>query len=110
MAERQSVAVLQQIRTLFGAGTAAGLDDGQLLIVLSGGRPVEGAHVAGGGKRFRVRGVTGRDGRARLWLPATERVGRLVAWHADLGVTSASETWKPKAASSCQRAQVRLVY
>ena len=31
MAERQSVAVFQQFRTLFGAGTAVGLDDGQLL-------------------------------------------------------------------------------
>ena len=61
------------------------------VIVLSGGRPVEGARVAGGGQRFRVRGVTGRDGRAKLWLPATERVGRLVAWHRDLGVNSASE-------------------
>ena len=31
MAERHSVAVLQQLGTLFNAGTAAGLDDGQLL-------------------------------------------------------------------------------
>ena len=31
MAERQSVAVFQQFRTLYGAGTAVGLDDGQLL-------------------------------------------------------------------------------
>jgi DNA-directed RNA polymerase specialized sigma24 family protein len=31
MAERHSVAFLQQLGTLFNAGTAAGLDDGQLL-------------------------------------------------------------------------------
>jgi len=31
MAARQRVAVLEQLRTLFSAGTAAGLDDGQLL-------------------------------------------------------------------------------
>jgi hypothetical protein len=31
MAERQSVAVIQQFRALLGAGTAAGLEDGQLL-------------------------------------------------------------------------------
>ena len=33
--------------------------------------------------------MTGRDGKAKLWLPATERIGRLVAWHRDLGVNSA---------------------
>jgi RNA polymerase sigma factor (sigma-70 family) len=31
MTEKQSVAVFQQLRTLFGAGTASGLDDGQLV-------------------------------------------------------------------------------
>ena len=61
------------------------------VIVLSDGRPVEGAHIAAGGQRFEVRGVTGRDGKAKLWLPATERVSRLIAWHRDLGVNSANK-------------------
>jgi RNA polymerase sigma factor (sigma-70 family) len=59
------------------------------VVVLSHGRPVEGAQVVAGGQRFSSRAVTGRDGKATLWHPATERVFTLVAWHRDLGVASA---------------------
>ena len=33
-----------------------------------------------------VRGVTGPEGKVQLRLPATERLGELVAWHPQLGV------------------------
>ncbi|MFI5457513.1 MAG: sigma-70 family RNA polymerase sigma factor [Isosphaerales bacterium] len=54
--------------------------------VLSQGRPVAGAHVAAVGTDFHVQGVTGQDGKARLKLPAKERLSELVAWHPTLGV------------------------
>ncbi len=53
--------------------------------VLSDGRPVEGALVAGEGHSFKVRGITGQDGQATLWLPTTERLQQLVAWHTGRG-------------------------
>lgn len=56
------------------------------VIVLSGGRPVEGAHVAATGQQFHIRGVTGRDGKVTLRLPATDPLTGLVAWHPDLGI------------------------
>jgi RNA polymerase sigma factor (sigma-70 family) len=59
------------------------------VIVLSVGRPVEGAHVVGGGQKFRVHGVTGRDGKAKLLLPATEQIYTLAAWHREFGVNAA---------------------
>ncbi len=54
--------------------------------VLAEGRPVAGAHVAALGADFQVDGVTGRDGKARLKLPAKDRLTELVAWHPTLGV------------------------
>ena len=53
--------------------------------VLSQGRPVAGAQVAAVGTDFHVHGVTGQDGKARLRLPAKERLSELVAWHPTLG-------------------------
>jgi len=58
------------------------------VIVLSDGRPVEAAHVVAGGQNFRVHAVTGRDGKAKLLLPGTGRVYRLVASHRQLGVNA----------------------
>ena len=55
--------------------------------VLAEGRPVPGAHVAALGADFQVEGVTGQDGKARLKLPAKDRLSELVAWHPTLGVS-----------------------
>ena len=59
----------------------------RVVTVLSEGRPVAGAHVAALGTGFQVQGVTGRDGIARLRLPAKEKLTELVAWHPRLGVS-----------------------
>ncbi len=56
--------------------------------VLSEGRPVQDAQVAGSGTGFKVQGVTGQDGKAQLRLPAGEPLERLSAWHPQLGVSS----------------------
>ena len=55
--------------------------------VLSEGRPVAGAHVAAMGTDFEVQGITGVDGKLRLWLPAKEPVTEVVAWHPTLGAS-----------------------
>jgi RNA polymerase sigma factor (sigma-70 family) len=59
--------------------------------VLSGGHPVEGAHVVGVGRQSKVRGVTGGDGKIQLRIPAKEGLYALVAWHPKLGVSGARE-------------------
>ncbi len=56
------------------------------VVVLAGGRPVEGAQVVGSGISFNVHGVTDPDGKVRLRLPAQERLQELLAWHGTLGV------------------------
>ena len=56
------------------------------IAVMSEGRPVPGAQVAVSGAGFRVLGVSGRDGKLQLELPANGRISKLVAWHPDLGV------------------------
>ncbi|APW61834.1 sigma-70 family RNA polymerase sigma factor [Paludisphaera borealis] len=55
------------------------------VVVVSEGRPVAGAQVVASGTSFQVQGVTGQDGKARLRLPAEERLRELVAWHPTLG-------------------------
>jgi hypothetical protein len=54
--------------------------------VRADGRPVTGAQVAAQGTNYQVEGVTGRDGKVRLKLPAKERISKVVAWHPTLGV------------------------
>lgn len=54
--------------------------------VVAGSRPVEGAQVMAGGGYFRSTGVTGRDGRVLLHVPAGESLEELAAWHPQLGV------------------------
>lgn len=78
-------------RTSFASGVDLSLSPALTheVIVLSGGRPVEGARVAATGQQFKVCGVTGRDGKVKLQLPATERLTTLVAWHPELGVNGA---------------------
>jgi hypothetical protein len=55
--------------------------------VLSCGQPVEGAHLAASGPGFRVRGVTDKDGKCRIHMPAGQTLRELFAWHPELGVT-----------------------
>ncbi len=54
--------------------------------VLSQGHPAAGARVAAKGTDFQVEGITGPDGKARLRVPAKERINEVVAWHPTLGV------------------------
>ncbi len=58
------------------------------VVVLSEGRPVAAARVAATGSCFKVRGVTGPEGRVELRLPADERLRGLVAWHPSLGAAA----------------------
>ncbi len=55
--------------------------------VLSQGHPAAGARVAAKGTDFQVQGTTGADGKARLRVPAKERISEVVAWHPTLGVS-----------------------
>ena len=56
------------------------------VVVLSEGRPVEGAQVMAEGFGFDVYGTTESNGRVQLLIPATEPLRELVAWHPQLGV------------------------
>lgn|GEM_PF-3564385 len=62
------------------------------LTVLSGGRPVAGAHVVASGTAFRTEAVTGPDGKAHLPIPANHQIQELVAWHPELGVNGLRES------------------
>ena len=55
--------------------------------VVSAGRPVAGAHIAAVGPEFEIEGITDKDGKAPLKLPAKARLSDLVAWHPMLGVS-----------------------
>ena len=54
--------------------------------VTSNDKPVADAQVVAEGHYFEVTGTTGRDGVAKLKLPADDRLNAVSAWHADLGV------------------------
>ena len=58
----------------------------QLVSVTFQNQPVAGAHVvAVDGANYRVPGLTDREGRARLRLPAGDKLNRIVAWHPAFG-------------------------
>ena len=57
------------------------------VVVVSDGRPVEGAHVVASGMTFKVHGVTGADGKLKLRLPARDRLHEVHAWHRRSGVS-----------------------
>jgi hypothetical protein len=54
--------------------------------VVSSGRPVKGAEVAGSTATVEVHGITGQDGKVQLQHPAREPLEKLSAWHPELGV------------------------
>lgn len=61
------------------------------VIVVSQGRPVNGAHVAAIGAGFEVQGIAGEDGKARLRFPAGGKPLFVVAWHPELGADGVSD-------------------
>ncbi|MDR3623167.1 MAG: sigma-70 family RNA polymerase sigma factor [Paludisphaera borealis] len=69
---------------------------GHEVVVLSEGRPAAGVQVVASGTNFQAQGVTGRDGKARLRLPAEEPLRELVAWHPTLGAGGKRDPKKKK--------------
>jgi hypothetical protein len=67
----------------------------QRIVVVSDGRPVEGALVVVAGNGFQVRGVTGPEGAAEIKLPAGQDVVSVTAWHPTLGVAGKRDFNKP---------------
>jgi hypothetical protein len=76
------------------------------VIVRAEGRPVEGALVVASGHAFRVQGITGPDGKVQLRLPAQDPLGKLIAWHRELGVQGARDL---STRSARDRAQLTLL-
>lgn len=56
------------------------------VVVVAEGKPAAAVQVVVAGHRFKVFGITGRDGVAVLKLPADDQVNEIVAWHRQRGV------------------------
>ncbi|SIO32579.1 hypothetical protein SAMN05444166_3800 [Singulisphaera sp. GP187] len=82
------------VRTAFAAPIELKLTPAltQIVAVEAAGRPVAGAHVVAMGLGYKVYGVTGRNGLARLQLPARGNLQELVAWHPESGVNGLQDT------------------
>jgi hypothetical protein len=62
----------------------------QLVAVVAERKPVEGCQLTAVGENFRVTGVTGKDGRANLLVPADDRLYHVFALDEQLGADEVS--------------------